>query len=126
MLEDALTANSEYLVTDTSQMLDLKERQSIVGFDLRTVICMPLHKPLVQTTRAEQPAGGEVMGALYVDSRFASRDITSVSHDILRAIATQAAQLVDNARLAHAEEDGRRYQQELSIAASLQQRLLAV
>jgi len=51
------------------------------------------------------------MGALYVDSRFASHDITSVSHDILRAIATEAAQLIENARLVQAEEAGRRYQQ---------------
>src|SRR5258708_13789010 len=87
---------------------------------------MPLRKPLVQTTRADQPAGGEVMGALYVDSRFASRDISSVSHDILRAIATEAAQLVENARLVQAEEPGRRYQQELPIAPSIQQRLSSV
>jgi len=126
VLEEALTSNSEYLVTDTSQMLDMKERHSIVAFDLRTVICMPLRKPLVQAIRPEQPASAEVMGALYVDSRFASRDITSVSHDILRAIATEAAQLIENARLVQAEEAARRYQQELSIAASIQQRLMAV
>ncbi len=126
VLEEALTSNSEYLVTDTSQMIDMKERQSIVAFDLRTVICMPLRKPLVQATRPEQPASAAVMGALYVDSRFASRDITSVSHDILRAIATEGAQLIENARLVQAEEAGRRYQQELSIAASIQQGLMAV
>ncbi len=126
VLEAALTTNSEYLVTDTSQMLDVKERQSIVAFDLRTVICMPLRKPIVQVSKDGQAAGGEVMGALYVDSRFASRDITSVSQDILRAIATEAAKLMENARLVQAEEAGRRYQQELSIAASIQQRLLAV
>ncbi len=127
VLDAALKSNSEYLVTDTSQMLDVKERQSIVAFDLRTVICVPLRKPMVvQTAKDGQAAGGEVMGALYVDSRFASRDITSVSQDILRAIATEAAQLVENARLVQAEEAGRRYQQELSIAASIQQRLLAV
>jgi len=129
VLEGALTTNSEYLVTDTSQMLDVKERLSIVAFDLRTVICMPLRKPMVQTTRGEQPgqpAGGEVMGALYVDSRFASRNIGEVGSDILRAIATEAAQLIENARLVQAEEAGRRYQQELGIAASIQQRLLAV
>jgi phosphoserine phosphatase RsbU/P len=126
VLEEALNSNSEYLVTDTSQMLDLKGRQSIVAFDLRTVICMPLRKPIVQTSRDDQPAGGEAMGVLYVDSRFASRDISTVSKDILRAIATQAAQLIENARLVQAEEAARRYQQELSIAASIQQRLLAV
>src|SRR5712692_11967320 len=36
VLDGALTSNSEYLVTDTSQELDVKERQSIVAFDLRT------------------------------------------------------------------------------------------
>jgi phosphoserine phosphatase RsbU/P len=126
VLEEALSSNSEYLVTDTSQMLDMKGRQSIVAFDLRTVICMPLRKPIVQASRDGIAAGGEAMGVLYVDSRFASRDITKVSHDILRAIATQAAQLIENARLVQAEEEGRRYQQELSIAAEIQQRLLAV
>jgi len=127
VLEGALASNSDYVVTDTSKDLNVQQRQSIVAFDLRTVICMPLRKPMVQMlTREGQPAGGEVMGALYVDSRFASRDITSVSQDILRAIATEAAQLIENARLVQAEEAGRRYQQELSIAASIQQRLLAV
>ena len=126
VLEEACASNSEYMVTDTSQMMDMKERQSIVAFDLRTVICMPLRKPQVQAIRSEQPTSAEVMGALYVDSRFAARDITSVSHDILRAIATEAAQLIENARLVQAEEAGHRYQQELSIAASIQQGLMAV
>jgi sigma-B regulation protein RsbU (phosphoserine phosphatase) len=49
-----------------------------------------------------------------------------VSHDILHAIATEAASLIENARLVQAEEAARRYQQELSIAASIQQRLMAV
>src|SRR5437588_1200302 len=131
ILEDALKANSEFLITDTSQSLDLAGRHSIVAYDLRTVICIPLRKPQVQTTRGTQPAGvppasAEVMGALYVDSRFAQREISSVSNDILRAIATEAASLIENARLVQAEEAARRYQQELAIAATIQQRLMAV
>src|SRR5207249_4228764 len=131
ILEDALKSNSEFVLTDTSRSLDLAGRHSIMAYDLRTVICIPLRKPQVQATRGEgapAPAqnSGEVMGALYVDSRFASRDISSVSHDILRAIATEAVQLIENARLVQAEEAGRRYQQELSIAASIQQGLMAV
>src|SRR6267378_168015 len=131
ILDEALKSNSEFLVTDTSQSLDLAVRQSIVAYDLRTVICLPLRKPQVQTTRdlnapALPSAAVEVMGALYLDSRFASRDISSVSHDILRVIATEAASLIENARLVQAEEAARRYQQELSIAASIQQRLMAV
>jgi serine phosphatase RsbU (regulator of sigma subunit) len=130
ILEDALKSNSEFVLTDTSRSLDLSGRKSIVAYDLRTVICVPLRKPQVQTARdadGQVPAtSGEAMGALYLDSRFASRDISSVSHDILHAIATEAASLIENARLVQAEESSRRYQQELSIAASIQQRLMAV
>jgi len=128
ILDDALKSNSEFLVKDTSEMLDLSGRKSVVAFDLRTVICIPLRKPQVQTGQRQAGAGdtGEVMGALYVDSRFASRDISAVSNDILRAIATEAASLIENARLVQAEEASRRYQQELAIAATIQQRLMAV
>jgi phosphoserine phosphatase RsbU/P len=129
ILDEALKSNSEFVITDTSQSLDLAGRQSIVAYDLRTVICIPLRKPQVQATRETQgtPTGsGEVMGALYVDSRFASRDISSVSNEILQAIAIEAASLIENARLVQAEEASRRYQQELSIAAGIQQRLMAV
>jgi phosphoserine phosphatase RsbU/P len=128
ILEDALRANSEFLLTDTSQSLDLSGRQSIVAYDLRTVICIPLRKMQVQTRAREGPAAqtGDAMGALYVDSRFASRDISKVSGDILHVVATEAASLIENARLVQAEEESRRYQQELAIAASIQQRLMAV
>jgi hypothetical protein len=130
ILDDALKSNSEFVLTDTSRSADLTGRKSIVAYDLRTVICMPLRKPQVQTTRdtdAPAPAiTAEAMGALYLDSRFASRDISGVSNDILHAIATEAASLIENARLVQAEEASRRYQQELSIAASIQQRLMAV
>jgi phosphoserine phosphatase RsbU/P len=130
ILEDALKSNCEFVLTDTSRSVDLTGRKSIVAYDLRTVICVPLRKPQVQTTRGTEgtaPAPtGEAMGALYVDSRFASRDISSVSNDILHAIATEAASLIENARLVQAEESAKRYQQELAIAASIQQRLMAV
>ncbi|HWZ75609.1 MAG TPA: SpoIIE family protein phosphatase [Candidatus Sulfotelmatobacter sp.] len=130
ILEESMRSNSEFLLTDTSQSLDLSGRQSIVAYDLRTVVCIPLRKMQVQQTRdAQTPAPGiaaQAMGVLYVDSRFASRDISGVSQDILHAIATEAASLIENARLVQAEEEARRYQQELSIAASIQQRLMQV
>ncbi len=96
ILEDALRSNSEFLLTDTSQSLDLSGRQSIVAYDLRTVICIPLRKMQVQTK-----------------ARAASEPVPSAS-------------LIENARLVQAEEESRRYQQELSIAATIQQRLMAV
>jgi phosphoserine phosphatase RsbU/P len=133
VLEESMRSNSEFVLTDTSELLDLEGRQSIVAYDLRTVVCIPLRKLQLQTTRdAQTPAPGhaaEAMGVLYVDSRFASRDRDlkkGVSNEILHAIATEAASLIENARLVQAEEESRRYQQELSIAASIQQRLMQV
>lgn len=131
ILEESMRSNSEFLLTDTSQSLDLAGRQSIVAYDLRTVVCIPLRKMQVQSTRdAQAPAPSlntaEAMGVLYVDSRFASRDIGQVDQKILHVIATEGASLIENARLVQAEEEARRYQQELSIAASIQQRLMQV
>ena len=130
-LEESLRSNSEFLLTDTGSSMDLAARQSIVAYDLRTVICIPLRKRQVQATRDQQTpapsaASSEVTGVLYVDSRFASREFSGVGHDILRAIATEAGSLIENARLVQAEEESRRYQQELTIAASIQQRLMQV
>ncbi len=130
-LEESLRSNSEFLLTDTGGSMDLAGRQSIVAYDLRTVICIPLRKRQVQSARdqiAPVPgnASSEVTGVLYVDSRFASREFSGVGHDILRAIATEAASLIENARLVQAEEESRRYQQELTIAAGIQQRLMQV
>jgi phosphoserine phosphatase RsbU/P len=128
ILEESLSSNSEFLLSDTSRSLDLTGRQSIVAYDLRTVICIPLRKMQVQTRGrgSADSTTGDAMGALYVDSRFASRDISKVSGDILHVVATEAASLIENARLVQAEDEARRYQQELSIAASIQQRLMSV
>jgi serine phosphatase RsbU (regulator of sigma subunit) len=130
-LEESLRSNSEFLLTDTGSSMDLAARQSIVAYDLRTVICIPLRKRHVQSARDHQAATpgaavSEVTGVLYVDSRFASREFSGVGHDVLRAIATEAGSLIENARLVQAEEESRRYQQELTIAAGIQQRLMQV
>ena len=130
ILEESLRSNSEFLITDTSRLLDLSGRQSIVTYDLRTVVCIPLRKMQVHRREALIPAPSgsptEVLGVLYVDSRFTSRDISGVGQDILHAIAREAASLIENARLVQAEEEARLYQQELRIAASIQQRLMEV
>jgi sigma-B regulation protein RsbU (phosphoserine phosphatase) len=128
LLDEALRSNSEFLLTDTSSETELGARESIVANELRTVVCIPLRKTLVQ--RAQEQKGSappsEALGVLYVDSRLASRGISGVGQDILHAIATEAASLIENARLVQAEESARRYQQELSIAAFIQQRLMEV
>lgn len=128
IIDEAARSASTFVIGDTTKAADISNRQSIVAYDLRTVIAIPLRKTQVK----ERPPDATILslpettGVLYMDSRYASKDLSKVSKDILNAIATEAASLVENARLVQAEEAARRYQQELSIAASIQQRLMAV
>src|SRR6202047_3305920 len=43
-LEESLWSTLGFLLTDTGSSMDLAARQSIVAYDLRTVICIPLRK----------------------------------------------------------------------------------
>lgn len=127
ILDDAIHSNSEFLVSDTSQSSDLAVRNSVIAYDLRTVICIPLRRTQVQAARAgDGSPQTPVLGALYLDARYTSRNLSGVGPDVLHAIAREAAALVENARLAEAEEANRRYQQQMAIAASIQQGLMAV
>jgi sigma-B regulation protein RsbU (phosphoserine phosphatase) len=118
ILNRAVNSGSEFLVTDTSASAELAGQVSIVAFDLRTVICIPLLRHV--------DGGNQVGGALYLDSKRASREMSSVSHDLLRTIARQAAALVENAELVQEQERARRYEQELAISGSIQRRLMTV
>jgi serine phosphatase RsbU (regulator of sigma subunit) len=126
IVQEAAESASEFLVTDTQADSALRARQSIVAFDLRTVIAIPLREPLLRGRSGGDERAAPVIGVLYLDSRVASGGFSSISNDILRAIASEAAGVVNSARLAEAEEDARRYEQELQIAASIQQRLMTV
>jgi len=121
VLRDALSAASEFLLTDSEDLAKMSARESIVAHNLRTVICIPLRR-----TQIGSDNPGEIRGLLYLDSKFLSGKLSDISHDILRTIASDAASLVENAFLVQAAEEQRRYQQEMAIAASIQQRLMRV
>jgi phosphoserine phosphatase RsbU/P len=129
LLEEAVASASEFLVQDVRQSTQLAERQSIVANELRSIVCIPLRRTQVREqtpTDATMSTTSTPAGVLYLDSRFVASDVSHTSHDILRAIATEAAGLLENAHLVQAEEASRKLQQELTIAASIQQRLMAV
>ena len=129
VLRDAAKSASEFLVTDTDDTNKLAGRESVVAHNLHSVICIPLRKTVIQDKVKEDTKGGEpndVQGVLYLDAHFLSGKLSSVSHDILRTIANGAATLVENAALVQAKDAAKRYRQELSIAAEIQQRLMTV
>ncbi len=129
MLKQAADSGSEFIVGDTSESSELSARVSIISHDLRAVTAIPLRRAstpeAAPETKKKTPRSG-ILGVLYLDSRIASRGLSGVSQDILHAIAKEAAGLLENAQLVEVEESARRYEQEMSIAAKIQQRLMTV
>jgi serine phosphatase RsbU (regulator of sigma subunit)/pSer/pThr/pTyr-binding forkhead associated (FHA) protein len=117
VLNEAAESASEFLITDTQEHAKLKARDSIIAHNLRSIICMPLR------SRSQEKS---VAGVLYLDSHVLTADFTDLSEDILRALATDAAGILENIRLAEADERARRFEQEMAIAGAIQQQLLAV
>jgi len=129
ILKDAMSSASRVIITDTASHSEVAARQSIVAHDLRTVICMPLFRSSIATQSQQAESSPEqrvINGVLYLDSRLASRGLSSLSRDILNTVATEAAALIETAQLAQAEQNARLYQKELAIAATIQQRLMTV
>ncbi len=131
LLQATRTA-AEYIVTDTLTAEADSRSESMVAQSIRTVICMPL-RGRYSEARSTSDSGvglaaakGEIIGALYLDSRLTAGKLTQVDSDLLETIATEAAALVENANLALAEDAARRYREELSIAATIQQGLMTV
>jgi serine phosphatase RsbU (regulator of sigma subunit) len=128
-IQQATRTAGEYIVTDTLTAEIGARSDSMVAQSIRTVICIPLRRRRGESARpasATEPATGEILGVLYLDSRLSPGNLTQVDNDLLKTIATEAAALIDNAQLAIAEEHARRYREELNIAASIQQNLMTV
>jgi serine phosphatase RsbU (regulator of sigma subunit) len=114
ILRDTIESGREFLIGDVSGEELPVDRESIIAHDLRSVIAIPLRRHSSQN----------LLGILYLDSRLRSGTLNFVSRDILHAIATGAATLVENARLVQAQRAADLLRNELEIAASIQQSII--
>lgn len=121
-IQQAIRGTGQFIVTDTLSAESGTRSDSIIAQNIRTVICIPLRSRRINADTQR----GDVLGILYLDSRLNPSKFTKVDNDLLKTIATEAAALMDNAQLAIEEEHARRYREELNIAASIQQDLMAV
>jgi serine phosphatase RsbU (regulator of sigma subunit)/pSer/pThr/pTyr-binding forkhead associated (FHA) protein len=123
VVQEAMSSAAEFITGDAAQQSALAARQSIVLNELRTVIAIPLRAKRVS---AAPIAGVEVSGVLYLDSRLVSRNLSGVSNDVLRALASECAAVLESAMLVESEQAARQYQQEMGIAASIQHSLISI
>lgn len=114
------------IITEDSAQADsgLQAAQSIVSQQLRAVVVIPLYAGgRTQTTESGVHRGGDLLGALYLDSRRRAA-FSKLDRQILDALAVQAASILDNARMVERERQRQRLEQEVNIARDIQQALL--
>ncbi len=115
VVRDAAVSGQEYFIGDISgEGKPLQERESMVAHELMSVIAIPL--------RGRN--SDRLLGLLYLDSRLRTSTLNRVSRDILHAIATEAANLVENARMVQAQREAELLRNELEIASSIQQSII--
>jgi serine phosphatase RsbU (regulator of sigma subunit) len=115
IVRDAAHSGLDYILGDATGEGAAIGRESIIVHDLRSVIAIPLRRR----------SSGTMLGLLYLDSRLQSCNLSTVSREILRAIATEAATLVENARMLEAEQAAAMMRKEMEIASAIQQRIIS-
>jgi phosphoserine phosphatase RsbU/P len=96
-----------------------------VALGIRHVLCTPLR--LVRyVERAEQKGADEMIGVLYLDSRERGALRSASATAALDTLSAEAALAIENARLYREALDKAKFEQELKVAAAIQQSLLPV
>jgi phosphoserine phosphatase RsbU/P len=124
-LRMALEQRASIITEDLAQAdSGLQAAQSIVSQQLRAVVVIPLFAGgRTRTTESGVHHGGDLLGALYLDSRRRAA-FSKLDRQILDALAVQAASILDNARMVERERQRQRLEQEVNIARDIQQALL--
>ena len=121
----ALQQQSSVVTKDLSRgESELQSAESVVAQQLRAVVAIPLYAvPRASSTATTASRHGNLLGVIYLDSRRPAA-FSKLDHQILDALAWEAASLLDHARLVERERQRQRLEQELSIARDIQQALL--
>ena len=94
-----------------------------VALGIRNVVCVPLN--LVQyLEKAESRGEDRRIGVLYLDSRERGQLLSQTTRSALETLAAEASVAIENARLYRETLEKAKMEQEMKIAAEIQQALL--
>jgi len=113
IVREAANSQLDFILSDVTEEVG-RQHESLVLNAIRSVVAIPL--------RGQN--SGRLLGLLYLDSHFGSHDFTHTGKDILHAIASQAATLLENLRMIEAERESALLRKELEIAASIQRQII--
>lgn len=80
----------------------LKHAESVITMDLRTIVCIPLFSPRVESEAVS--SSPRVLGALYVDNQETSAPFSPESLRTAEALARHAALAIENAQVFEREQ----------------------
>ena len=87
VIEDVMTTGEPLLTTNAQDDPRFQNRQSIISYNLRSILCVPLNMK------------DDTIGVIYVDNRIADGIFRDTHRDLMAAFANQAAVAIENARL---------------------------
>jgi sigma-B regulation protein RsbU (phosphoserine phosphatase) len=125
-IPETVFATGQQMIVDDLFDGDLAQLHNVtVALGIRHVLCTPLR--LVRyVERAEQRGAEELIGVVYLDSRERGALRSASAQSALETLSAEAALAIENARLYREALDKAKFEQELRVAAAIQQSLLPV
>jgi serine phosphatase RsbU (regulator of sigma subunit)/pSer/pThr/pTyr-binding forkhead associated (FHA) protein len=121
--EDVFAGGKQAIVTDLMDGGLAGLHSGTVALGIRQVLCAPLH--LVRyVEQGEEHPEEKVIGVLYLDSRERGALRSQGARTALDALSTEAAMALESARLYREALERAKLDQELKVAAAIQQSLL--
>ncbi len=126
VLKRVASSRRELIVSDTGDEATVGQQASVASLSLLTIVAIPIEKlPViasVDVTITSEEA--ELLGVLYLDSRSPSAAFTDIDREVVRTLAREAANVIENARLFSASRAKARLDHEIEIASQIQRELL--
>ena len=121
--ESVFATGQQTIVDDLLEGELADMHKGTVALGIRHVLCTPLR--LVRyVERADQKGADEIIGVLYLDSRDRGALRSASAQQALDTLSAEAALAIENARLYREALDKAKFEQELKVAAAIQQSLL--
>jgi serine phosphatase RsbU (regulator of sigma subunit) len=121
--ETVFTTGQQMIVEDLLDGDLALAHTGTVALGIRHVLCTPL-RIVRYVDRAEQRGADESIGVLYLDSRERGALKSSAARAALDTLSAEAALAIENARLYREALEKAKFEQELKVAAAIQQSLL--
>ncbi|MFZ0638519.1 MAG: SpoIIE family protein phosphatase [Candidatus Acidiferrales bacterium] len=126
VLKRVATSRRELIVSDTGDEAAVGQQASVASLSLLTIVAIPIEKlPVIAsvdlTITSEE---ADLLGVLYLDSRSPSAAFTEIDREVVRTLAREAANVIENARLFASSRAKARLDHEIEIASQIQRELL--